>query len=164
MSRSLNPMNGGDFIHDDERKLDVGSALSRLSLANKTAIITGAGGGIGYSVAVAYMYAEMGCNIAIWYHTNQEAPKRAEELSEKYKVKCKAYQVDVRSWDAVKKATDQAVADLNGRLDILVANSGVPWTQGPMIDAPLEQYKDVTQTGLDGVYYCAKAAAKHWRR
>ncbi|KAH9227579.1 hypothetical protein K456DRAFT_42123 [Colletotrichum gloeosporioides 23] len=119
MSRSLNPMNGGDFIHDDERKLDGGSVLSRLSLANKTAIITGAG---------------------------------------------KAYQVDVRLWEAVEKATDQAVADLNGRLDIFVANSGVPWTQGPMIDAPLEQYKDVIQTDLDGVYYCAKAAAKHWRR
>ncbi|KAE9583087.1 L-xylulose reductase [Colletotrichum fructicola] len=162
MSRSLNPMNGGDFIHDDERKLDGGSVLSRLSLANKTAIITGAGGGIGYSVAVAY--AEMGCSIAIWYHTNREAPKRAEELSEKYKVKCKAYQVDVRLWEAVEKATDQAVADLNGRLDIFVANSGVPWTQGPMIDSPLEQYKDVIQTDLDGVYYYAKAAAKHWRR
>lgn len=79
-------MNEGNFIHDDERKLDGGSVLSRLSLTNKTAIITGAGGGIGYSVAVAY--AEMGCNIAIWYHKNREAPKRAEELSEKYKVKC----------------------------------------------------------------------------
>lgn len=90
-------MNGGDFIHDDERKLDGGSVLSRLSLTNKTAIITGAGGGIGYSGAVAY--AEMGCNIAIWYHTNKEAPKRAEEISDKYKVKCESNKLMSRAND-----------------------------------------------------------------
>lgn len=64
----------------------------------------------------------------------------------------------------MEKATDQAVADFNGRLDIFVANAGIPWTKGPMIDGPLDQYRDVIETDLDGVYYCAKAAAKHWRR
>ena len=54
--------------------------------------------------------------------------------------------------------------DLNGRLDIFIANSGIAWEKGAMVDAPLDHYSDVVQTDLDGTFYCAKAAASHWRR
>jgi sorbose reductase len=33
-----------------------------------------------------------------------------------------------------------------------------------MVDAPLDHYSNVTQTDLDGTFYCARAAASHWRR
>ena len=46
----------------------------------------------------------------------------------------------------------------------MVANSGIPWTQGPMVDAQLDHYDNVVRTDLDGTFYCAKAAAAHWRR
>ena len=85
----LNPMNGGDFIHNNERKINGGSILDRFSLVGKTAIITGAGSGIGYSVATAY--AELGCNVAIWYYpTDLKAIDKAELLAQQYNVKCKA--------------------------------------------------------------------------
>ena len=83
---SLSPLNGGNFIHNDKnRTVDGGSILKRFSLANKTAIITGAGAGIGYAVAQAY--AEMGCNLALWYSTNAKAVERAEGLAKQYNVK-----------------------------------------------------------------------------
>lgn len=85
---TLNPMNGGNFIHNTKRNIDGGSIMSRFSLADKTAIITGGGGGIGYSVATAY--AEMGCNIAIWDYSNAKAVENAEALAKKFNVKCKA--------------------------------------------------------------------------
>lgn len=86
---TMNPVSrAGNFIHHDERSnIDGGSLLGRLSLKNKTAIISGAGGGIGYSVATGY--AEMGCNIAIWYSSNKKAVEKAEALAQKYNVKCK---------------------------------------------------------------------------
>lgn len=87
---SLNPMNGGHFVHNNVRKVDGGSILQRLSLANKTAIVTGAGAGIGHAIAVAY--AEMGCNIAIWYNKNEQAVKKAAALAEQYKIKCKPFE------------------------------------------------------------------------
>ncbi|KAK7429636.1 Sorbose reductase sou1 [Neonectria magnoliae] len=158
----LHPLNGGNFVHNDKRWADGGSILKRFSLAGKTAIITGAGAGIGYAVAAAY--AEMGCNLALWYFNNTKAPERAEGLAKQYNIQCKAYKVDVRDADAVEKAIDQSVKDLNGRLDIFVANAGIPWTKGAMIDGPIDHYRDVVQTDLDGTYYCAKVAAKHWRR
>jgi len=33
-----------------------------------------------------------------------------------------------------------------------------------MVDAPLDHYSNVTQTDLDGTFYCARAAASYWRR
>jgi sorbose reductase len=33
-----------------------------------------------------------------------------------------------------------------------------------MVDGPVDHYRDVVATDLDGTYYCAKVAAKHWRR
>jgi sorbose reductase len=76
----------------------------------------------------------------------------------------KAYQVNITSAEAVEKAVDQAVADFNGRLDIFIANSGIPWTQGPALDGELAHYQKVVRTDLDGTFYSARAAGKHWRR
>jgi sorbose reductase len=76
----------------------------------------------------------------------------------------KAYQVNTRDPKTVEEAVNTCVKELNGRLDIFVANSGIPWTQGSMIDAQISHYLNVVQTDLDGTFYSAKAAAAHWKR
>lgn len=76
----------------------------------------------------------------------------------------KAYQVEITDPKAVQEAVDTVVKDFNGRLDVFIANAGIPWTQGPMVDGPIEHYRDVVGIDLDGTFYCAKAAASHWRR
>lgn len=88
VDRTLNPVNRqGNFVHHYERTVDGGSLASRLSLKNKTAIVSGAGGGIGYAVAKGY--CEMGCNVAIWYSSKKKAIEKAEDLAKQYGVKCK---------------------------------------------------------------------------
>lgn len=72
--------------------------------------------------------------------------------------------MDIRNAEAVEKTADLTVEEFNGRLDIFIANAGIPWQMGAMVDGSLDHYRDVVQTDLDGTYYCAKAAAKHWRR
>lgn len=72
--------------------------------------------------------------------------------------------MDVTSYESVVAAVDTIVRDLDGRLDVFVANSGIAWTKGPMLDGPLDMYTDVVKTNLDGVYYCARAAGLHFRR
>jgi sorbose reductase len=61
--------------------------LSLFSLKGKTAIVTGAGAGIGLSVA--HGLAEAGANVAIWYNSNRKAIDRAAEIEQKYHVRCK---------------------------------------------------------------------------
>lgn len=62
--------------------------LPLFSLKGKTAIVSGAGAGIG--LAVAHGFAEAGANVAIWYNSNKKAIERAEEIEKKYGVKCKS--------------------------------------------------------------------------
>ena len=54
--------------------------------------------------------------------------------------------------------------EFNSRLDIFVANAGIPWSQGSFLDGEVEHYKNVMSTDMDSVYYCAYAAGLHWRR
>ena len=166
---TLFPLNGGLFKHDNapaSEAVDGHKVLPLFSNKGKTAIVSGAGAGIGLNVAQAL--AESGANVAIWYNSNKKALDRAAEIEKTYGVKCRAYQVNVLDPKGVQDAVDEIVKEFNGRLDIFVANSGVPWQQGSMADGELEgkaqHYKKVVTTDLDGTFYCARAAAQHWKR
>jgi sorbose reductase len=172
-----------NFVVDNVRPAPTEPSVFNLfSLKGRTAIITGAGAGIGR--AVAHAYAEAGANVAITYNKNRDAHVIAKEIKDLYHVKCEsskfplrnivdgitgprlghAYQLDVRSSESTTLVVDQIVRDFNGRLDIFVANSGIPWTQGAALGGDVQHYMDVVQTDLDGVFYSALAAGRHFRR
>ncbi|KAM0723484.1 hypothetical protein Q7P37_000471 [Cladosporium fusiforme] len=155
-------MENGLFKEYNTEAPSATSIKDLFSLKHKTAIVSGAGAGIGLEVARAL--AEAGANVAIWYHSNKDALDRAADIEKAYGVKCRAYQVDVTDkrdvWDQIHAITKE----FNGRLDIFVANAGIPWTQGRMIDGETSHYHKVVATDLDSVFYCAKAAGEIWRR
>jgi sorbose reductase len=66
--------------------------------------------------------------------------------------------------DNVQITVDQIVKEFGGRLDIFIANSGIPWTQGPALEGDVAHYHDVVSINLDGTFNCARAAGKHFRR
>ncbi|KAL2835866.1 hypothetical protein BJY01DRAFT_258906 [Aspergillus pseudoustus] len=156
------PIVNGVFRHDNNTSTGTSSVLQMFSLRGKTAVVTGAASGIGLSVAQGL--AEAGANVALWYNSNNKAIEEAQNIEKRYGVRCQAYQVNTKESQAVEEALRKCVHDFNGRLDIFVANAGIPWTKGPMVDAPVDHYLNVVQTDLDGTFYCAKAAAAHWRR
>ncbi|KAI9791580.1 MAG: L-xylulose reductase [Peltula sp. TS41687] len=155
-------MQGGNFTHENTLAPTSEKLLPLFSLKGRTAIVSGAGAGISLSVAKAF--AEAGANVAIWYNSNKQALDRAKEIEETYGVQCRAYQVNVVNPKSVEDMTIRAIKDLNGRIDIFVANQGVPWQQGPALDGDIAHYRKVVGTDLDGTFYCALAAGAHFRR
>ncbi|KAI1080650.1 sorbitol utilization protein SOU2 [Whalleya microplaca] len=155
-------MNGGNFVHDNMPAPIADRVLPLFSLKGRTAIVSGAGAGIG--LAIAQAYAEAGANVAIWYNSNKKAIDEATSIEKTYGVKCKAYQVNVSTWETVQEAVDTIVSEFNGRLDVFVANSGICWEEGPFLDGSLDTMQKVLKVNLDGTFYCARAAALHWRR
>lgn len=115
-------------------------------------------------MAVAQALAEAGANVAIWYNSNKKAIEEAANIEKTYGVKCKAYQVNISTYEAVEKAVNDIVQEFNGRLDIFIANSGIPWTQGSSLTGELDHYRKVITTDLDGTFYSARAAGLHWQR
>ncbi|KAB5575503.1 sorbitol utilization protein SOU2 [Coniochaeta sp. 2T2.1] len=152
----------GKFTHNSTTAPSETRVLPLFSLKGRTAIVTGAGAGIG--LAVAQALAEAGANVAIWYNSNRAAHDAASQIASTYNVQCKAYQVDVTSPEAVDSAVDKIVDEFGGRLDVFVANSGVAWEQGPIIDGGLDHYRKVMATNVDGTVYCARSAGRVWRR
>lgn len=63
----------------------------------------------------------------------------------------------------VEKAITSQIKEFNHRLDIFVANAGVPWTKGDMINGDLKSYQAVVHVDIDGVYHCARTAGRIWR-
>lgn len=73
------------FVHDNTVPPVHNSLLSLFSLKGKTAIVTGAGAGIG--LCVVQGLAEAGANVALFYNSNEKTPERAAEIEQKYGVK-----------------------------------------------------------------------------
>ncbi|KAG6096348.1 L-xylulose reductase [Claviceps sp. LM220 group G6] len=155
-------MQNGAFRQDNMEVPKGDRVLPMFSLKGRTAIVSGAGAGIG--LAAAQAFAEAGANVAIWYNSNKQALKEAESIEKTYGVKCKAYQVNVISAEAVDKAITDIVKEFNGRLDIFVANSGITWEEGAFIDGKVETARKVMAVNVDGVMWCAKSAGAHFRR
>ncbi|OAA48810.1 sorbitol utilization protein SOU2 [Cordyceps fumosorosea ARSEF 2679] len=156
------PMENGVFRRNNTLPPAAGPVMPLFSLSGKTAIISGAGQGIGLAVAEAF--AEAGANVALWYNRNDAAVTEAERIAAAYGVTCEAYKVDVASLEQVQAGVLAAMQDLNGRLDVFVANAGVSWGDEAFIDADVERYRALTRTNTDGVAHCAHVAGQHFRR
>lgn len=79
------PINSnGLFVHNNTVAPQHPGLLAMFSLKGKTAIVSGAGAGIG--LAVAQGLAEAGANVAIWYNSNASAHDRAAEIASQYGV------------------------------------------------------------------------------
>ena len=128
------------------------NVLQQFSLKDRVCAITGASGGIGSAVAEAY--AEAGANLALWYHSNPAAVELAAKLAKEHCVKVKAYQVDVSDAVQVEKGVAEVERDF-GRLDVFVANAGMPNSK-PLLDMSLDEVRQLNAVNLDGVVFCAK--------
>ena len=90
--------------------------LKKINLKNKTALVTGAGKGLGKACAIAL--AEAGAKVIILSRTK----KYINEISrkkKKFKSKCKSYVCDITNYDEVKK-----IINKQPRIDILINNAG----------------------------------------
>lgn len=125
-----------------------------MELKNRSAIITGAGKGIGKAIAVAL--ASEGVNLGIVARTNTDLESLQASLSSTYGVKVFIATADI----AIKADVDQAIASLKeslGSIDILVNNAGIG-TFGTLLDMDHEQWERIIQTNVLGTYYVTRAA------
>ncbi len=94
------------------------------TLKNKVALITGGTKGIGYGIAERLL--QEGVNVAVTSRTLESAQEAADRLNKNSKTEAKAigFQADVRNLKSQQDAVN-AVEDVFGQLDVMVANAGI---------------------------------------
>ena len=90
--------------------------LKQINLKNKTALVTGAGKGIGKACAIAL--AEAGANLIIISRTKKDLNK-VSKIIRKFRSKCDSYVCDVTNYSQIKE-----IINKQKRIDILVNNAG----------------------------------------
>lgn len=127
-----------------------------MELAGQVAVVTGGSRGIGR--AIAHQLAVMQAHVVINYVANETA---AEET--RTEIEAVGGKVTLRRFDvADAKGTEQAfktILDEYGRIDILVNNAGV--TRDTLVLRMTEEdWQQVLQVNLSGMYHCSKAAIR----
>lgn len=118
----------------------------------KTALITGASGGIG--AGIAKELAAMGYTLAITYNKNSA---KAEELCRQLG-NARAFQCDISSFASVEKLyTD--VINAFGHIDLVVNNAGTAYT-GLLQYMKEEEILHIINTDLNGVIFSTRFAAR----
>lgn len=131
-----------------------------LSLRNQVALVTGASSGLGYACAEAL--AAEGASVVINYHSQAEP---ADALAAKIRADggyAITVQGDVSKESDVEQLFARTVAEF-GRLDILVANSGLQ-KDAPAGEMTLADWNGVLDVNLTGQFLCARAALRQFRR
>ena len=126
--------------------------------SGKTALVTGAGGGIGSAIALEL--ARRGADIVAWERSVTALEKLATGTARLGRA-FHGMAVDARDVTAVRKAMREA-ADLRGHIDILVNCAGVN-RQRPALDVTEEDWDFILDINLKGSFFTAQAAALHMK-
>ena len=127
-----------------------------VKLINKTALITGGSKGIGLGIAEAMAREKM--KIAITSRHFNEAEKAGKHLIDLGAASVLALECDVRSWDDQVRSIQEILSDW-GQLDVVIANAGVGYF-APVDEIQHEQWHEIIDTNLTGVFYTVQAAAE----
>lgn len=122
--------------------------------SNDVALITGAGAGIGYSIAEAFLKA--GAKVAICDFRQDALERSVSRLNGGERVF--AMQMDVRNPDEVAGFTS-AAEDALGPVTIAIANAGI-YPNSLVLDMDVEEWDRVMETNVRGVFLTCQAAAR----
>jgi len=124
-------------------------------LSGKVAIVTGAGRGMGYHIALAL--AKYGADLVVCSRTVPELEKVGNEI-EKLGRRVLIQQMDVRKISQINAMVKGSVETFE-HIDILINNAGINVPQWA-VDVTEEAWDNIMDINLKGLFFCAQAVGK----
>ena len=132
------------------------SLTELISLAGRSAVVTGGARGIGY--AIADRLAEAGADILVADLDGTLAADTADKLAGMHNRRTIGMTADVTVSADVSELANRAVAEF-GKIDIWVNNAGI-YPACPLLDMTDELWRQVLAVNLDGTFTGAREAAR----
>ena len=122
--------------------------MNHIDLKNKTAVITGGAQGFGYSMVERF--SQSGAKVVIW--------DKDKELIDSLDLpdNVSSVQTDVSSFESVENSFKETLSQ-NNTIDILVNNAGIAGPSFKTWEYPVDQWQNVVDIDLSGVFYCCRA-------
>ena len=128
-----------------------------MSLAGKTAVITGSNSGIG--LGIARSLAEAGANVVLNSFTDREEDHAlADGIAKETGVEARYIQADMSKGDACRALIEQA-----GACDILVNNAGIQHVS-PIEDFPVDKWEAIIAINMSSAFHTTAAALPMMRK
>jgi 3-oxoacyl-[acyl-carrier protein] reductase len=127
-------------------------------LRGQFALVTGGSRGIGRGIALEL--ARAGASVAVNYRRDEAAAHATVEAIEQLGGRALMVRADVAEWPQVEQMAAEVLAAF-GRLDIVVANSGIASRTQTVWDMDIDHWHRVLAVDLHGAFYTCKATAKH---
>ncbi len=126
--------------------------MNQIDLKDKVAVITGGAQGFGYSMVERF--SKSGAKVVIWDKDEDLLKSLSLTDNVTYEV------VDVTTYESVKKSTEITLEKHN-RIDILINNAGIAGPSFKTWEYPIDQWQNVIDIDLTGLFYCCKSVVPH---
>lgn len=127
--------------------------IKLFDLTGRVAIITGGSKGLGAAMAAGL--ASAGADVVLASRTLSEVEQVAKEIAQTYGHQALGVAADVTNPDDVEALVAQTLERF-GKVDILINNAGIN-IRGPIDELTYEQFKQVHDINVDGLWLCSKA-------
>lgn len=131
--------------------------MNDYKLNGKTAIVTGAGQGIGKAAAKAVAYS--GANVVLCGRTLEKLEKTAEDIRE-LGVETLTVKMDVTNIDDIERSVREAVERF-GHIDILLNCAGV-WKPSKLVDLEPDFWDGIMDINLKGAVFMSREVHVIW--
>lgn len=131
-----------------------------MSLKGKTAIVTGATGGIGFEIA--QLLGQQGCNVILNGIDDEAGADRLKTLSDQG-ISAEYYGFDVTDEDQVNENV-KVIGEKHGKIDIVVNNAGGLGGRSRFEVMTTEFYRKVMALNLDSVFFVSRAAIPYLKK
>ncbi|MBE9552263.1 MAG: SDR family oxidoreductase [Proteobacteria bacterium] len=126
--------------------------MNQIDLSGRTAAITGGAQGIGRAIAERFL--DSGAAVCLWDQDKALVEQTADELSGRGKIHSVVADVaDLPTIEQAVRDTEKALAPI----DILVANAGIAGPNYKVWEYPADDWRQVIDIDLNGVFYCCRA-------